>query len=85
MKWRKQIHNLWKTLVWEMVDQVLIVEVWPLRRSEPDRLFGDQIIGEQHCPCHLDDLLMMEKRVENRNSVEYLWIRILVLVWLSVS
>ena len=85
MKWTKQIHSLQKTLEWDMVDPVLIVEVWPLRRSELDRLFYGQIIDEWHYLSHLDDLMMTEEEEEDGKLVECLWIRILIPGRLCVS
>lgn len=41
---KKTLDNLLKILEWETVGQVLIVAgvtVWPLRRSNQDRPFGD--------------------------------------------
>lgn len=79
MKWTKQIHNLQKTLVWDLVDRGLIVEVWPLRRSELDRLFYDRIIDERHYLSHL------EEEDEDGKLVACLWLPILILGRLCVS
>ena len=73
-KLMKQICNLRKTLELERVSQVLIAEVWPLRKNELDRPFDDRINDEQHYLSHLDDLLMMGE--EDGNHVECLWIPI---------
>jgi hypothetical protein len=60
-KLTRPIHNLWKILEWEMVDQVLLIaRVWPLRKNEPDRPFDDRIDDARYYLSHLDDLLMME-------------------------
>jgi len=84
MKSTKQIHNLLKNLIWEMVEQVLKVEVEPLRKSELDRPFDDRIIDEQRYLSHLGDLMMMEEE-EHGKLVEYLWILIWILSRLFVS
>jgi hypothetical protein len=55
-KLKRQIHNLQKTLKEERVDQVLIAEVWPLRKNEQDRPFDDRINDEQDYLSHPDDL-----------------------------
>ena len=59
MKLTKPTHDLWKTLERETVDQVPIAGVWPLRKNELDRPFGDRINDGQCYLCRLDDLLMM--------------------------
>jgi hypothetical protein len=80
----KPIHNLWKILEWEMVDQVLLIAVvWPLRKNEPDRPFDDRIDDARCYLSHLDDLLMEEEE-EEEEGVECL-IPIWVLSRLFVS
>jgi hypothetical protein len=69
MKLRRPIHDLWKVLEWETVDQVLIAGVWPLRKNEPDRPFDDRINDARYYLSHLDDLLMM-KEEEGEKPVE---------------
>ena len=71
MKLTTPIHNLWKILEWEWVDQVLIAGVWPLRRNVPDRPFDDRTNVVRCYLSHLDDSLMMEEE-EGGKSVECL-------------
>ena len=42
MKLMMWIHNLWKIMEWETVDQVLIAGVWLLQRDILDHPFNDQ-------------------------------------------
>ena len=67
---------------WETVDRVLIVEVWPLRKSELDRPFGDRTADERRYLSRLDDLSMM---MEGEADEEYLRILTLILARLFVS
>ena len=53
-----------------MVSQVLIAGVWPLRKSELDCPFDDQINVARCYLSHLDDLLMM-KGEEGEKPVEW--------------
>ena len=70
MNSKKLIHDLLRVLEWEMVGQVLIVGVWPLRKSEPDHPFDDRINVAWCYLSHLDDLLMM-KGEEGGKPVEW--------------
>ena len=70
MNSKKPIHDLLRVLEWEMVGQVLIAGVWPLRKSEPDRPFDDRINVVWCYLSHLDDLLMM-KGEEGGKPVEW--------------
>ena len=59
MKLTRPIHDLWKTLEQETIDQAPIAGVLPLQKNELDHPFNDQINDEQCYFCHLDDLLMV--------------------------
>ena len=77
MSSKKPIHDLSKILE-ETVDQVLILVVWPLRKSEPDRPYDDRINVARCYLFHLDDL-SMTKGEEDGKLVEWVQIPIWVL------